>query len=313
MIPDLSPLPVEQHIEPWWHSYSNSWAWKGTTLPDPHEFSTIRLLSVTWNMNGKSPPESILDMLPRDPAHHICAITAQECTKSIPSALIFGSMSNWEERIRETLGEEYFAICSKNNGGTHLAVYGHCSVRDLVSNIEIDTVNTGIGNMLANKGGVGVSFCVGKTSFLVIGCHLSHGHNSTSKRLKDFWRIETELSLPAWKTSEEKCTDSVDLCVFMGDMNFRINATRHEVDVLLEEKLLRPLRNEDQLTVALKNEAVTGFTESEILFPPTYKFDLGTLAYDSSGKQRIPAWTDRVLFKAKGEVRAEVYDAVVSN
>jgi len=40
-----------------------------------------------------------------------------------------------------------------------------------------------------------------------------------------------------------------------------------------------------------------GFQEAKIAFPPTYKFDVGSDDYDSSKKQRTPAWTDRILFK----------------
>ena len=44
-----------------------------------------------------------------------------------------------------------------------------------------------------------------------------------------------------------------------------------------------------------------GFQEPPLTFPPTYKFDknvAGLLAYDSSEKRRVPAWTDRVLWSA---------------
>ena len=40
-----------------------------------------------------------------------------------------------------------------------------------------------------------------------------------------------------------------------------------------------------------------GYEEGSIAFPPTYKFDNGTDAYDSSEKRRVPSWTDRILFK----------------
>lgn len=39
------------------------------------------------------------------------------------------------------------------------------------------------------------------------------------------------------------------------------------------------------------------YSESRITFMPTYKYDLGTDSYDTSEKQRIPAWTDRILRK----------------
>ena len=46
----------------------------------------------------------------------------------------------------------------------------------------------------------------------------------------------------------------------------------------------------------MANGKVSIFSEQEINFPPTYKFDKGTKVYDTSEKQRIPAWTDRILF-----------------
>jgi len=37
------------------------------------------------------------------------------------------------------------------------------------------------------------------------------------------------------------------------------------------------------------------FNEGDIDFPPTYKFDVGSDVYDTSDKQRVPSWTDRIL------------------
>lgn len=62
-----------------------------------------------------------------------------------------------------------------------------------------------------------------------------------------------------------------------------------------------------------KGRVFEGFSEAAITFPPTYKFDttsetpsqpapnahFGLTAYDSSGKMRIPSWTDRVLFRCQ--------------
>ena len=45
--------------------------------------------------------------------------------------------------------------------------------------------------------------------------------------------------------------------------------------------------------------AFEGFSEGDISFLPTYKYDPGTNTFDTSHKQRIPAYTDRVLFKSR--------------
>ena len=55
---------------------------------------------------------------------------------------------------------------------------------------------------------------------------------------------------------------------------------------------------------------LTKFYEGQIQFAPTYKFDLGTDDYDTSVKQRVPAYTDRILWKANPRIRQYFYGSV---
>lgn len=50
-------------------------------------------------------------------------------------------------------------------------------------------------------------------------------------------------------------------------------------------------------------------TEAPLLFRPTYKFNHGCDLYDTSSKQRIPSWTDRILYTQKGS-RCLAYNSV---
>lgn len=121
------------------------------------------------------------------------------------------------------------------------------------------------------------------------------------------------------------------------------------------------LWTKDQLSVALRQgQAFKGFQEGPLLFPPTFKYDVGTENYDTSIKvstsrshhlmlhalfliasiqkcsgvrkeliessvclktlklwicvqERVPSWTDRILYKTR-RVKAELqsYDVISS-
>lgn len=91
-----------------------------------------------------------------------------------------------------------------------------------------------------------------------------------------------------------------DRVVWAGDLNYRVNVTRSMADQLLTMGMHEVLLQNEQLTIERRRggawSALAGYQEGPLNFRPTYKFDSGTDAYDTSSKQRIPAWTDRVLY-----------------
>lgn len=60
------------------------------------------------------------------------------------------------------------------------------------------------------------------------------------------------------------------------------------------------LLRKDQLTEQMRlGRAFAGFQEEPVGFLPTYKYNARSQEFDTSSKQRIPSWTDRVLYSAQ--------------
>jgi len=95
------------------------------------------------------------------------------------------------------------------------------------------------------------------------------------------------------------------LVVWMGDFNYRINGNYEEVVECANKGRFSDLLQNDQLRQeASKGAIFFDLYEVPPSFPPTYKFDKGVaceegglLPYDSSEKQRVPAWCDRILWR----------------
>ena len=61
---------------------------------------------------------------------------------------------------------------------------------------------------------------------------------------------------------------------------------------------LRWLTDRDQLNKARTvGQVFQGFDEGALRFKPTFKFDNDSNRYDTSAKERVPSWCDRILYK----------------
>lgn len=93
-----------------------------------------------------------------------------------------------------------------------------------------------------------------------------------------------------------------DLILFAGDLNFRLDLSHSEAHRLIRTHDFSTLYRYDQLeSLRSSGSLFDDFHEGTIDFAPTYKFDKGTDRYDTSEKQRVPAWTDRVLWAVTRE------------
>lgn len=94
--------------------------------------------------------------------------------------------------------------------------------------------------------------------------------------------------------TQEKCYH--DYKCFFGDMNFRIDLENSVVRQLVQEKNYQKLIEHEQLNkIKDTHPILKNYSEGPLCFDPTFKYDFHSNEYDSSQKQRVPAWTDRIL------------------
>lgn len=92
----------------------------------------VLLHAATWNMNAKEAPRDLAALLPRD-RFHVYAIGTQECENTIARSLIFPAKDKWEAAVAEALGPRYRCLKSLTLQATHLVVYVHAAIFNIIS------------------------------------------------------------------------------------------------------------------------------------------------------------------------------------
>jgi hypothetical protein len=254
----------------------------------------LEVLVVTWNMNQKIP--QCLDELfgQIDLGADFIAIGVQECG-SVQSP----TTKDWEHLL-DMHFSNYKKISSVALLAIHLVVYAKTLVN--ISGVSTAKIGTGIGNMLGNKGAVGIALRVGRKSILFVNSHFAAHLDNLKVRNKDFNRINRALHIKGIeKSSKYSIVDNYDHVFWFGDLNYRVVATRKIASELLDnnslhvrDRVTQVLLAIDQLSIERKKRTIfEGFEEGKIEFQPTYKFVNGN--YDN---ERVPSWTDRILFSS---------------
>ncbi|XP_061937614.1 inositol polyphosphate 5-phosphatase E isoform X1 [Apis cerana] len=268
----------------------------------------LKIFIGTWNMNGQNPPKELNDfMLPSD-------------IETVPDLLAIGTQescserSEWEAALQETLGPSHVLLYSTSLGTLHLALFLR---RDLIwfcSIPEDASFSTRTGTAFRTKGAVAIALMLFGTSFLFVTAHLTAHQDKVKERVNDIKRIVRNLDLPKdlpIRHKSKDVTQNFDCIFWCGDLNFRLAQPREEViqwvtDTCFPQQLPVNLHKDQLQTILNEGAVLRGFEEAPITFPPTYKYDPGTQNFDSSSKQRTPAYTDRILFKGKGHTRGYI-------
>ncbi|XP_060061244.1 synaptojanin-2 isoform X2 [Erinaceus europaeus] len=287
------------------------------------EFTRLRQAHVavgTWNVNGGKQFRSHLlgttelahwlldapqlaggldspdDSSPAD----IFAVGFEEMVELSAGNIVNASTTNrkmWGEQLQKAVSRShrYILLTSAQLVGICLFIFVRPYHVPFIREVAVDTVKTGLGGKAGNKGAVGIRFRFHSTSFCFICSHLTAGQSQVKERNEDYREITQKLSFPMGRG-----VFSHDYVFWCGDFNYRIDLTYEEVFYFVKRQDWKRLLEFDQLQLQKASGKIfQDFHEGTINFGPTYKYDIGSAAYDTSDKCRTPAWTDRVLWWRK--------------
>lgn len=303
---------------------------------------------VTWNLAEESPSEDDAEFIrafrkagvKKGSGSDLVLISGQECENIKPRRTEGRRSREYRRLMIKMLGKDYVPIALHLLGGIQFGLFAKKSFLKEIEHVSIADVTCGIGNVFHNKGAIAAFLQLRARNppedsdaprskslrMVFVTAHMAAHVKNSDARDADFWRISNELEaqspegfLPKQRTEvatddRSFLFDSVDRAFFCGDLNYRIDLPREvtEYTILTGGKELAwdNLLPHDQLFRTMtERRAFPGFAEGNVKFAPTFKFDKDTGEYDTSHKQRIPAWTDRILFKPWG-TRVLSYESV---
>lgn len=230
----------------------------------------------------------------------IFAVGFEEMVELSAGNIVSASTKNrkvWSEQIQKAISRShrYIMLTFGQLVGVCLFIFVRPYHMPFIRELAVDTVKTGMGGKTGNKGAVAVRFQFYSTSFCFICSHFTAGHTQVKERNEDYKEITQKLSFPLGRN-----VFSHDYVFWCGDFNYRLDLTYEEVFYFIKRQDWKKLFEFDQLQLQKSNGKIfKDFYEGTIHFGPTYKYDLGSEAYDTSEKCRTPAWTDRVLWWRK--------------
>ncbi|GAA99670.1 uncharacterized protein L969DRAFT_17015 [Mixia osmundae IAM 14324] len=262
----------------------------------------ITIAACTWNLNGRPPStEDLLPwLMPGGVEPDVIAVGFQEIVQLSPQQIMAtdpSKLHRWEKHILTMLTQrsdkttKYELVRSEQLVGAALLLIVKTTLVGELTRVEASTHKTGLKGLAGNKGAVAIRFELKDSSFCFVTAHFAAGSNNVDERNQDYWTITNELTF-----TRGKRISSHDNIVFSGDFNYRVSLPFEQARQLCDAGDLTALLDADQLREATRARRIfPGFVEAPIAFLPTYKYDVGTDRYDTSEKQRVPSWTDRVL------------------
>lgn len=263
-----------------------------------NEFLLIGDLSVfigTWNCAGTSPNQFVIKWLRGNneitAGCDIFVICLQEICP-LSALNILGDEARetqWKDFLLEQVAIAYpdqsYRIVSPNQimQQSLVGIFTLVLVKSVnfsnITNCEIFVVKLGFKGYAGNKGAICFRFEYCNSSICIINCHLA-AHKAKVKNRNENIRMVLKKTIFQVNGKELKIYEH-DFIFWAGDFNYRIQGlSEGSLKNLIAQEKFAEILGFDQLINVKKTEMLLlDFFETNILFPPTYKYNKGTSVY----------------------------------
>jgi len=262
-------------------------------------FMNVSLFMGTWNV-GNTPPvvDNFEPWIPKN-KYDLYVIGVQECQYDQRHPYTTCD-EDWFTSLSNHIGDEYEVLEATSMWQIRSAVYVRKSLSKTISTLDKSREPTGIGSVMGNKGAVVICFNLFETSFCFVNSHLAAHQENIKDRNEDVQEVIDNIKLTDGSDKIKDISTQFEHVFWCGDLNYRIDLSRDEVIEKVNQKNLEALRLHDQLIEERQKGTVfSNFSEGQILFTPTYKFDNNKPHTEySTSRNRVPAWCDRILWSS---------------
>ncbi|MED6118249.1 Type I inositol 1,4,5-trisphosphate 5-phosphatase [Stylosanthes scabra] len=290
-------------------------------LPSAEENMDTSMLSGTGRI-GLSWPEQPMHLQPQKVLEKSMTFKSSKSFKTMKSFRTYGSFKpttmmmddiallgeiDLEALMRRKRRSSYVRIVSKQMVGLFITIWVRRNLRKHIQNLKVSTVGVGVMGYIGNKGSISISMSIYQTMFCFICTHLTAGEKEGDelRRNADVREIHhrthfhsvSDIQLPMSILDHERI-------IWLGDLNYRINLSYEKTRDLISKKQWSKLLEKDQLAKEIEKGVFRGWSEGELKFAPTYKYESNSDKYcgEDPNKigRRVPSWCDRVVWYGSG-------------
>lgn len=292
----------------------------------------------TWNVNGQEVVESLAPWLhvAGDEKPDMIFVGLQEMDRSAEAYVVpvSGREAVWNALLMQALQDEeerYVLVTSKSLVGIYASMFIREELRDRIEYAVTASAACGLMGMMGNKGAVGIRIKVDSDCLCFVSSHLAPHVMNVARRNQDYADLcrrlvfstagvraksatASEEMMKSWNDTSPKATIwDCGTLIWCGDLNYRIALPAVETRNLALAGQYEALLDADQLAGEMRHgRAFAEFEEAPITFAPTYKYAIGTDAFDSRPEGRPPAWPDRILYRRTDPVVVLAYEAMAA-